>query len=362
MNRPSAARSTPFGRASLVLLAVVASFGCAVDSVEDPVSAPAIPEAPTPEAKAPNTGSLSYAFTLDRYGRLMMQVDKLPGLTMWPASQSVTLVGAPTAISWGKDRFDVFALTTAGMLQHYGTADGGVTAYADNWGSMPGVNFDPSVSCEVASWGVGRLDVFCAAWVTDRQRIVHRWYDAATGGGWELLPPLPWNGRFQTTGVTAATWGPGRLDVWLIDRFTSPPTMRHAATTSANGTNGWSWNVWSVGAFTSDIDATAGSKEYKILGRCNDDVTGRPMLCHWQYIDWGSYGTYFGVEKTELRFDWSSARKPSIVTIGGGFARAAIVDQCQLTILGQYGVHLDWGIAAQYPVDCSTQSVVDLAY
>jgi len=367
MTRPSAARSTPFGRASFLLLASLASSGCAIDTEQDPATA--IPDAPTPAVKTSTTGSRSYAFTLDRYGRLMMQVDTWPGLNMWPASQPVTLLGAPTAVSWGKDRVDVFALTTAGMLQHYGTADAGATVYADNWGSMPGVNFDTSASCEVASWGVGRLDVFCVAWVTDRQRIVHRWYDSSTGGGWELLPALAWNGRFQTTGVTAASWGRGRLDVWLIDRFTSPPTMRHAGTSAANGTGGWTWDVWSVGAFTSDIDAMANGKgEYQLAGRCNDDVTGRPMMCHWTYVDWfndyKSYGTYFGVEKSELRFDWSSARKPSIVAVGGGYPRYAIVDKCRLTILDQSRTlpFSNLVLAAQYPVDCSTQSVVDQAF
>ncbi|MBK7399929.1 MAG: hypothetical protein IPJ34_27680 [Myxococcales bacterium] len=258
-------------------------------------------------------------------------------------------------MSWARNRIDVFAVTTAGMLQHYATADGGLTSYADNWGSMPGYPFDSTTTCDATTWGPGRLDVFCLGWAGGRQSIVHRWYDAARGGGWEALPSLPFGLTYRANGVAAASWGPGRLDVWIVDQGSSPHKLRHAGTSSAAGTGGWGWDTWSEGTFTSAPDATAvgatptTSQRYEIVARC---VDGGNMLCHW------SYSPTFGlqVQKVNLGFDWSTARKPSIVGFERGGSRMAIVDRCQLTIVS--GNSHD--ILAQRWIGCGYQNTADI--
>ncbi|MGO9794338.1 MAG: hypothetical protein ACLP8S_33880 [Solirubrobacteraceae bacterium] len=83
--------------------------------------------------------------------------------------------GAPTAVSWGADRIDVFALGTNNeLLQWYWDST--------SWNGP----FEPSGSQSfgstpaVASWGVGRLDVFARGPAGD---LIHGWYD----NGWN-----PW--------------------------------------------------------------------------------------------------------------------------------------------------------------------------
>ena len=326
--------------------------GCSVESAAvDPQPAVDV-DLPSPSAKAPfdSIGAQSNVFTLDGAGRLAVQTNLDAEFVVWPATQNVTLVNAPAAVSWGKNRIDVFAVTTAGMLQHYATADGGATSYADNWGSMPGYPFDSTTTCDATSWGPGRLDVFCLGWAGDRQYIVHRWYDATRGGGWEALPSLPFGLTYRANGVAAATWGPGRLDVWIVDQASSPHKLRHAGTSSASGTNGWGWDTWSQGTFTSAPDATAvAGQQYEIVARC---VDGGTKLCHWTYRS--SDGLQ--VEKVNLLFDWSTARKPSVVGFGWVASRVAIVDQCYLTILD----YPSYAITARRWIGCGLQNTADI--
>ncbi len=83
---------------------------------------------------------------------------------------------APTVVSWGSDRLDVFVLGTDSALYHKwwdGSAWGpSVTGYE----YLGGVCTDEP---RVVSWGTNRLDVFVTG--TDKQ-LYHKWWDGSNWG------------------------------------------------------------------------------------------------------------------------------------------------------------------------------------
>jgi len=334
-------------RLPLALLGTLAIGGCSVSAADvDPVgeeTANTAVDGPGVTQKAPfdYPSTRSNVFALDELGHLRVQTNSEPWFNYWPPAQYVSLINSPAAVSWGFNRIDVFGVTTAGMLQHYGSADGGVSVYADNWGSMPGTSFDPSASCDVTTWGVGRLDVFCVGWAGDRQNIIHRWYDAATGGGWEALPALPFNGRFQTTGLAAASWGPGRLDVWLIDKNASPKLLRHVGTSSSTGRGGWVWDTWAQGDFATTASpdvvpsATAmGGHRYDIIVPERQTYSCTPSPCaydrlrHWTYREAAPPGSNLTSEL--LRDAQPGSKRAAIQSFGSSFRISVLGEDCRL--------------------------------
>jgi hypothetical protein len=59
----------------------------------------------------------------------------------------------------------------------------------------------------VASWGLGRMDVFVFA---DEHHLVHRWFDNYQWSDWELLSVADFAGD-----PVAVSWGRGRIDVFV---------------------------------------------------------------------------------------------------------------------------------------------------
>ena len=107
---------------------------------------------------------------------------------------------APTAVSWGSGRVDVFERGADNNIYHKWFANGGWSG----WENLGGTTYDaPAVS----SWGAGRLDLFVRG--TDNV-IYHKWYQDGYGwSGWESL------GGATYSAPTAVSWGSGRIDLFV---------------------------------------------------------------------------------------------------------------------------------------------------
>jgi hypothetical protein len=105
--------------------------------------------------------------------------------------------GAPTAVSWGPNRIDVFVLGTDDHVGHMWW-DG---AKWNGWQDLGG----PFASAPaVASWAAGRLDLFIRG---NDSGLWHR----AWNGQWTAWEK-PIQGVFKDD-PTAVSWGPNRIDV-----------------------------------------------------------------------------------------------------------------------------------------------------
>ena len=93
--------------------------------------------------------------------------------------------GAPTAVSWGSGRIDVFALGTNNRLLHWYYGGDGFRGPFEENGSQP-LGSTPAV----ASWGPNRLDLFARGPAGD---LIHGYYDGAFHP-WE---PLSANGLLR---------------------------------------------------------------------------------------------------------------------------------------------------------------------
>ena len=121
------------------------------------------------------------------------------------------LGGMPSVVSWGPNRLDIFAvgLPKGGSYNQlwHGWFDGRA------WG--PGEWFDPKAALDqqglsAVSWGPGRLDIFTMK--RDKTNLFHQWFDGrAWGSEWFEKPPFGLKGGFSSV-----SWGPGRLDLFAI--------------------------------------------------------------------------------------------------------------------------------------------------
>ena len=141
--------------------------------------------------------------------------------------------GSPAAVSWGPGRLDVFVIDTNNTLLHKaGTvqSDGSISWQAsfDNLGRYC------IGSPAAVSWGPGRLDAFVIG--SDNGL----WHKAGTG------QPITWDKDFAGLGgffpydrPAVASWGPNRFDVFLVEPTQGSPeidyTMRHNLWTPPNG-------------------------------------------------------------------------------------------------------------------------------
>jgi hypothetical protein len=109
-----------------------------------------------------------------------------------------------SAVSWGPDRLDAFALVhvSHGLLHWW---------WDNGWSGPEFLGGNLTSGPSAVSWGPGRLDVLGVDAGTSE--LVHWWWDNGWGG-----PEL--RGGKLGGGVSAVSWGPGRLDVFGIDATT----------------------------------------------------------------------------------------------------------------------------------------------
>ncbi|MDQ6700898.1 MAG: hypothetical protein M3Z36_12030, partial [Acidobacteriota bacterium] len=116
-----------------------------------------------------------------------------------------SLASEPVAVSWGPDRLDVFAIFRDGALWHKWW-DGQIW---NEWESLGGSSSTGGTfigSPSAVSWSKDRLDVFA---VGGDGLVYHFWWSAQTWAGPELLNSPP-----MTSGPTAISIAPNRLDVF----------------------------------------------------------------------------------------------------------------------------------------------------
>src|SRR5438445_212035 len=104
----------------------------------------------------------------------------------------------PSAVSWGPDRLDIFALGGDNAVWHKwwdGSNWGG-------WESLGGLLTSPPIA---VSWDEDRLDIFALG---GDNAVWHKWWDGFNWGGWESL------GGLLTSPPAVASWAPNRLDIF----------------------------------------------------------------------------------------------------------------------------------------------------
>jgi hypothetical protein len=85
---------------------------------------------------------------------------------------------------------------------------------SDSWESQGGII---SIAPTVVSWGSDRLDVF-AIGAEPRYQLFQKYWSLT--GGWSDWIGLP-DGEWELFAPTAVAWGPDRLDVFLVDKNTN---------------------------------------------------------------------------------------------------------------------------------------------
>jgi hypothetical protein len=129
----------------------------------------------------------------------------VPRSSSGPAPAETPAFGfAPAAVSWGTGRLDAFYRgATGGPLRHTWSTNGGTSwpANPENLGGI--IRGEPGVTSQTA----GRLDVFVRG---DNDLLYTKYYQRAWSG-YHLLPSV---GTLAGSAPAAATWSPGRLDVF----------------------------------------------------------------------------------------------------------------------------------------------------
>ncbi|WP_373033720.1 hypothetical protein [Sulfurovum sp.] len=132
-----------------------------------------------------------------------------------------------TVVSYTPGRLDVFALGKDKRLWHQwfdGTNWG-------HWECLSGKNEHRLFSA--VSWGPNRLDVFAVD--TNREKeLWHYWWNGGSGWGTEVIATKELLGKFDS--VSAISWGTSRLDLFVLD--TDEKTIWH------NWSDGSSFNQW----------------------------------------------------------------------------------------------------------------------
>ena len=117
--------------------------------------------------------------------------------------------GSPSAVCSGPGNLNLFVWGGDNRLWQKSSFDGGQTW--SPWAKPLGNDGTLASTPSVCSWGPGRIDVFVIA----AGAVYHRWYDSTAGGwngGWEYRGTPPGGVQFQA--LASASSAPGRLDVF----------------------------------------------------------------------------------------------------------------------------------------------------
>jgi hypothetical protein len=174
------------------------------------------------------------------------------------------MVAAPSAVSAGVGRLDVFA---AQSLR--GNPDIVSSSFAGGWNGpvgLPGRSDGSTSGPAAVSWGDGRIDVFAAD--ASSGDLVHWWFDGNWNGpvllGGDLIPDAP---------LSAISWKKGRLDVfgasapgkvfavgiqlahwWYDGDWHGPELLGGNIANNPSGPSAVSWGVGRLDAFATDAD------------------------------------------------------------------------------------------------------------
>ena len=133
-----------------------------------------------------------------------------------PSNKKVESLGnglstPPVAVTWGVDRLDLFGLDDNNVLKHQywdGVAWRPDVATLENL--APGC--DPNYPISANTWGQDRLDIFCTGPKGD---LLHQYYD---GSQWQpSVTSLESLGGSLGSGPSIISWGSDRLDIFGVD-------------------------------------------------------------------------------------------------------------------------------------------------
>ncbi len=129
------------------------------------------------------------------------------GLNSWDeiaAPSGVTLVGSPSASSWGAGEYDVYARGSDNHIYHAYSTDGNTYTWMDQGGTTT----NDVASC---SWGANRLDAFAIG--TGNGKLWHQYWN----GSWHPSQ-TSWQQDIPETNTDyalgACCWGTNRLDLF----------------------------------------------------------------------------------------------------------------------------------------------------
>lgn len=217
---------------------------------------------------------------------------------------------APSAVSWGSDRTDVFSTGADGGL-HHKYWDGSSWQPAEmEWESLGGDLYG-QFPLAVASWAVDRLDVFG---IGTEGELYHKYWD---GSMWNpsgnrsdnLAPDYKFN-----SGAAAVSWGRNRIDVFGIG---GTKHMLHTY---------WDGSQWAGiedfefnGTFEGVTAPTAIARaENRLDVFAIDSASGTLAHKYWdgsQWSNWGALGGK-GLQGTVAATSWGENRM-DLVALGG---------------------------------------------
>jgi hypothetical protein len=196
------------------------------------------------------------------------------------------------AASWDhSQRLDVFYVGANGNLAHSWSWNHGLTWDADDWGRPAGYNIYGQVG--VASWGDQRLDVFILGKTVPLETpngtgntLWHRYWDHGFASAWQSLGAAPYRNSSVDMGVSATSWGPGRIDVFAAGAIVD---LQHWYST--NGTTFYA-DVWPTGAgvYGAPDVASWGDQRLDVFYRTLWQGPDDPAPTRHFWWDHGAYG------------------------------------------------------------------------
>jgi hypothetical protein len=133
-----------------------------------------------------------------------------PSINTWDnlgAPAGVTLVGSPTATSWGAGRYDVYARGSIPTHIYHAWSTNGITySWQDNGGAVTN-------DVAICSWGTNRLDAFSLG--VGSGAIWHQYWNGAWNPSqttWAQTTPET-NAEYA---LGACSWGDGRIDLFGV--------------------------------------------------------------------------------------------------------------------------------------------------
>ena len=119
-------------------------------------------------------------------------------------------ISRPTAVSWGPNRTDIFALDAEHTTKHQ-YWDG--TTWLSKWESLGDAQLSDSPTA--ISWGVNRLDLFGID--LDSGGLLHIYWDGSQWSKWENLGTPSADVGLASSGTVAATsWSTNRIDIVVL--------------------------------------------------------------------------------------------------------------------------------------------------
>jgi hypothetical protein len=114
--------------------------------------------------------------------------------------------------SWGPGRLDVFTIDSRHLLSH--------AYFTGRWNGWQSLGAGPGgapyhAPAAVASWASRRLDVFAAT--GDGHALAHKWFSGTAWLGPEKIAAGTGPDRLQLSGLSAASSGVKRLDLFSTD-------------------------------------------------------------------------------------------------------------------------------------------------